>query len=220
MVAGHIGDKPTYISAHSRWQGMLTFGKECSLLFSIARWYKLPSSAHCGCDSQSQFFLRPKKSHPRRRPSTHLETGQPRAFHYPLPGRITCRTIWARSATRWCSATPRTWEECVGHDVVIDKSIMSILEGYIYILYLSTICIRYSCTHVVCVHLQVANADIYKLQTKGYETWSKNIGGQQSAKLSTIVSKSLRAIVPCINEVLPGYKSVAKSDDHLPKFGN
>jgi hypothetical protein len=64
MVAGHIGDKPTYISAHSRWQGMLTFGKECSLLFSIARWYKLPSSAHCGCDSQSQLFLKPKKKPP------------------------------------------------------------------------------------------------------------------------------------------------------------
>jgi hypothetical protein len=159
MVAGHIGDKPPYISAHSRWQGMLTFGKECSLLFSIARWYKLPSSAHCGCDSQSQFFLKPKKSHPRRRPSTHLETGQPRAFHYPLPGRITCRTIWARSATRWCSATPRTWEECVGHDVVIDKSIMSILEGYIYIYYIYLL-------FVYDIHVHMLYVYIYKLQTQ------------------------------------------------------
>lgn len=54
------------------------------------------------------------------------------------------------------------------HDVAIDKSIMSILEGYIYIYLLFVYDIQ--STHVVCVHLQVANADIYKLQTKGYET--------------------------------------------------
>lgn len=221
MVAGHIGDKPTYISAHSRWQGMLTFGKECSLLFSIARWYKLPSSAHCGCDSQSQFFLKPKKKPP-------TQAAKYTFGDWAAKG-LSLSATWADNVSNYLSTKCYKVMLCDPKDLGgMRRSWCSnwqihneyIRRIYIYILYLSTICIRYSCTHVVCVHLQVANADIYKLQTKGYETWSKNIGGQQSAKLSTIVSKSLRAIVPCINEVLPGYKSVAKSDDHLPKFGN
>ena len=180
--------------------------------------FKLQSSAHSAIPEQ--FFLKP---------ITATQAAKYTFGDWAAKG-LSLSATWADNVSNYLSTKcykvmlcdPKDLGECLSwcsNWQIHNEYIRRIWYIYIYT-YLSTICIGYSCTHVVCVHLQVANADIYKLQTKGYETWSKNIGGQQSAKLSTIVSKSLRAIVPYINEVLPGYKSVAKSDDHLPKFGN